>query len=97
MDFTFLTFSTFSRFTSTMIFFDFAPMKKDSPVLEFFSLWAPFCNDFKLIWRNEQQRLLKEKMKEAEKIVKQKRSLLKNLIVKKPKESTGLVSSLSDL
>ncbi len=82
----------FPRFTNTMLFFDFTPTKKDSPVPEFFSTWAPFCNDFKTIWRNEQQRLLKEKMKEAEKIVKQKRGLLKNIIIKKPRESMGLVS-----
>lgn len=75
-----------------MIFFDFIPTKKDGPVQEFFSTWTPFCNDFKTIWRNEQQRLLKEKLKEAEKIVKQKRSLLSNIIVKKPRASMGLVS-----
>ncbi|XP_035706771.1 protein cappuccino isoform X3 [Folsomia candida] len=82
------------KFTNTMIFFDFIPTKKDGPVQEFFSTWTPFCNDFKTIWRNEQQRLLKEKLKEAEKIVKQKRSLLSNIIVKKPRASMGLKEKL---
>lgn len=83
-----------SRFTNTMIFFDFTPKKKAaSETFEFFSTWTQFCHDFKAIWRNEQQRMLKEKLKEAEKVVKQKRSLLKNIIIKKPRESMGLVSN----
>jgi hypothetical protein len=79
-----------------MVFFDFTPKKKagsESPAFEFFSTWTPFCQDFKSIWRNEQQKILKEKLKDAEKVVKQKRSLLKNIIIKKPKDSMGLVKS----
>jgi len=78
-----------NTFSGTMKFFDYIPKKKaggDAPALEFFAPWSPFCHDFKEIWRNEQQRLLKEKVKEAEKIVKQKQSSrLKNLIIKKPR------------
>jgi len=84
---------TKGKFNDTLAFFDFAPNKSGNdsqPALEFFSTWSEFCQDFKTIWRNEQQKILKESKKEAEKMIKQKRSLLQNLIVKKPRESGGL-------
>ncbi len=51
-----------------------------------------FCGDFKTIWRNEQQRVLKERVKQAERVVKQKRGSLLGFITKKPKQTGGLVS-----
>jgi len=84
------------KFMHTMDFFDFTPKKKagESAAHEFFSVWTPFCTDFKVIWRNELQKIRKEKLKDAEKIVKQKRSFLKNMIVKKPRQEGGLVREL---
>ena len=78
-----------------MKYFDYTPKKKggeSGAPEEFFSMWSPFCRDFKEIWRNEQQKILKERVKEAEKVVRQKQSLKNNLMIKKPKVG-GLVSS----
>lgn len=85
--------STESTFQSTLAFYEFTPKKREQATHEFFSLWVVFCSDFKAIWRNEQQRALKEKLKAAEKVVKQKRGNLLGFIKKKPKEAGGLVSS----
>ncbi|EEB20117.1 formin 1,2/cappuccino, putative [Pediculus humanus corporis] len=54
------------KFKATMNFYQFKS-KTDDEVKEFFSIWAPFSNDFKDIWKKEQQRLIKEKMKEFKK------------------------------
>ncbi|CAL8124173.1 unnamed protein product [Orchesella dallaii] len=81
---------TEKTFRATLLFFEFNPKKRENATLEFFSLWVPFCNDFKTIWRNEQQRVLKERVKLAEKVVKQKRTSMLGFIKKKPKEAGGL-------
>lgn len=79
-------------FQSTLGYFEFSPKKRETATSEFFSLWVAFCGDFKTIWRNEQQRVLKERVKQAERVVKQKRGSLLGFITKKPKQTGGLVS-----
>jgi len=76
-----------------MKYYDFIPKKSDSsPAYGFFSLWTPFCVDFKEIWRNEHQRILKTRVKEAQRYVNSKRTGLRNLVITKtPKDGGGLV------
>lgn len=83
---------TEKTFQGTLTYFEFSPKKREQATGEFFGLWVQFCNDFKTIWRNEQQRVLKERVKMAEKMVKQKRGSLLGFITKKPKQQGGLVS-----
>ncbi|XP_033105443.1 formin-like [Anneissia japonica] len=62
-----------------------------------FNLWAPFCRDFKDIWKKEQQRIAKQKVKEAhEKVKKIKEDKQKEtLIVKGVKKAGGLKAKLA--
>ncbi len=44
-------------FISCMLFYKFAPKKgklEDAKPEEFFSIWYPFCDDYKNIWKKEQ-------------------------------------------
>ncbi len=53
------------RFLSVLEFYHFQPkglaLGEEVSPKDFFPLWVPFCTDFKLLWRIEQQHLLKEK------------------------------------
>ncbi|KAK0074270.1 hypothetical protein PV325_008580 [Microctonus aethiopoides] len=55
-----------AKFKTVMHFYQYVPkgttIDKADPK-DFFQLWMSFCKDFKDIWKNEQQRLKKEKMK----------------------------------
>ncbi|KAK3581849.1 hypothetical protein CHS0354_009737 [Potamilus streckersoni] len=59
-------------FHETVIFFCVKPKPGFNVVTaeHFFSLWASFCKDFKDIWKREQQRIIKQRIKEAEQKVK---------------------------
>lgn len=51
------------KFQKTMIFYKFQP--KDGPLSEvqpkdFFTIWHPFCDDFKNLWKREQAKIEKE-------------------------------------
>ena len=48
-------------------FFSLAPKKgkvEDAEQEEFFSIWYPFCDNYKNIWKKEQVRIQKEQAKE---------------------------------
>ncbi|KAL3874749.1 hypothetical protein ACJMK2_037720 [Sinanodonta woodiana] len=59
-------------FHETVIFFCVKPKPGFNVVTaeHFFSLWATFCKDFKDIWKREQQKIIKQRIKEAEQKVK---------------------------
>ncbi len=82
-------------FIRTMKFFDYMPKPKKPgetcPPSDFFQPWIPFCQDFKEIWKNEQQRILKENLKEMERAIQAKRVGISKL-QKQPKKKGGLVS-----
>ncbi|XP_070576412.1 protein cappuccino-like [Ptychodera flava] len=44
---------------------------KEVTPAQFFSLWSPFCRDFKSEWKKEQQRITRQKMDEAQRITRQ--------------------------
>lgn len=55
----------YCRFNAVLKFYQFqpkglAPGEQPNPK-DFFPLWVPFCTDFKILWRSEQEKLLKEK------------------------------------
>jgi len=73
-----------------MKFYDFVPKGiklNEATPKDFFIFWSPFCKDFKDIWKREQQKLIKEKMKEAKK--KQEEKI--NKVQKMKKGEGGLV------
>lgn len=55
-----------AKFKAVMLFYQYVPkgttLDKADPK-DFFQLWITFCKDFKDIWKKEQQRLRKERMK----------------------------------
>jgi hypothetical protein len=81
-----------------MKFFDFNAHKKVAgkqiicPPAEFFTNWLRFCNDFKEIWKSEQQKILKEKIRQNEQFIQQKQSAFSKYFTKAPKKKGGLVS-----
>ncbi|KAF6207552.1 hypothetical protein GE061_015999 [Apolygus lucorum] len=60
---------------------------------DFFPCWAPFCSDFKDLWKKEQQRYIKEKLQES----KRKQEQRKLLVKKGKKGEGGLKSQLSKI
>ena len=60
-------------FDEIVIYFCVKPKSGDKIVTPeyFFSLWSSFCDDFKQMWKKEQQKVLKIKLQEAEKRLKQ--------------------------
>ncbi|KAK3092858.1 hypothetical protein FSP39_007992 [Pinctada imbricata] len=62
-----------SLFSEVVLFFCVKPKTGEDTVTPeyFFSLWSVFCKDFKDIWKKEQQKMVKQRIKEAEKQLKQ--------------------------
>ncbi|PSN51207.1 hypothetical protein C0J52_13663 [Blattella germanica] len=59
------------KFKATMQFYHYQPKganEDEVDLKDFFSLWSPFCSDFKDIWKKEQQRLIKEKTQEVKRV-----------------------------
>lgn len=53
-----------NKFIATVKFYQYSPKcgkVEDCEPKEFFSLWIPFCSDFKDIFKKEEQLALKEK------------------------------------
>ena len=81
-----------------MKFFDFNLNKKVAgktiirAPADFFTNWLRFCNDFKEIWKSEQQKILKEKIRASEQFIQQKQSTFSKYFTKAPKKKGGLVS-----
>ena len=53
------------KFKDTKKFYKYAPKdsKLDQPK-DFFSVWLPFCRDYKNLWKKEQARIAKEIIRE---------------------------------
>ena len=50
------------EFDKVMKYFDFKVKgTKEVTPQDFFSVWAPFCNDFVTIWRKEQHKIVKKR------------------------------------
>ena len=81
-------------FIKTMKYFDYMPKAKKAgetcPPADFFQPWIIFCHDFKEIWKNEQQRMLKESIKEMERII-QARRVNASKLESRPIKKGGLV------
>ncbi|XP_034950625.1 formin-2 [Chelonus insularis] len=73
-----------ARFIAAMYFYQYTPkgtsIEKTDPK-EFFALWSNFCKDFKDIWKKEQQRLKKERMKAIRKKLEENRKIETTKIV----------------
>ncbi|XP_039284792.1 formin-2 isoform X2 [Nilaparvata lugens] len=80
------------KFRATLKFYQFQPKgnmkEEDVAPKDFFIFWAPFCSDFKDFWKKEQQRLVKEKLKELQK----KQQIRKTEVKKGKREEGGLKS-----
>ncbi|XP_054261074.1 formin-2-like isoform X2 [Macrosteles quadrilineatus] len=85
------------KFHSLLKFYQFQPKggikEEEVAPKDFFPLWAPFCSDFKALWQKEQQRIIKEKLKEAKK----KQEERKQEIKKGKRDAGGLKSHLKKL
>ncbi|XP_015600677.1 formin-2 [Cephus cinctus] len=83
------------KFKAVMQFYQYVPKGATLDTADpndFFVLWLGFCQDFKDIWKKEQQRIRKEKMKEVQRKYEGKRQ------VKSMKMSdTGLKARLQKL
>ncbi|XP_062863943.1 formin-2 [Trichomycterus rosablanca] len=58
----------------------------------FFSVWQEFSSDFKDVWKKENKRLLKERLKAVEETIKQTRE--KSSLNIKPKNASGIKAKL---
>ena len=52
------------RFELLCSYFDVKPKPNEEKVSpkDFFSMWTSFCDDFKNLWKREQQRVIKERL-----------------------------------
>ena len=69
-----------SLFTSCLKYFKFTPKKgkiEEAKPNEFFEPWSIFCEDFKSIWKKEQVKMLKQRMKEKRKVELQRSASLR--------------------
>ncbi|KAL4238472.1 riboflavin kinase [Mactra antiquata] len=85
-------------FQETVIFFCVKPKSGDKVVTPeyFFSLWCSFCQDFKDIWKREQQKIIKQKIKENELKVKQmQQRMAKKPVRTRARKAGGLKDRLS--
>ncbi|XP_044578585.1 protein diaphanous homolog 1-like isoform X1 [Cotesia glomerata] len=67
-----------ARFKAVMLFYQYVPKGTSIDTADpkdFFGLWISFCKDFKDIWKKEQQRLKKERMKTIRKKLEEKRKV----------------------
>lgn len=85
------------KFNAVLKFYQFqpkglAPGEQPNPK-DFFPLWVPFCTDFKILWRSEQEKLLKEKLKEARRKEDERRKQIKKGRI----SCTGLKSLMKNL
>ncbi|XP_055957484.1 formin-2 isoform X1 [Patella vulgata] len=63
---------SYKKFEETVIYFCVKPKSGEKEVTAgyFFSFWSSFCKDFKDCWKKEQQKIIKERIKEAQNHVK---------------------------
>ncbi|XP_008545442.1 protein diaphanous homolog 1 isoform X2 [Microplitis demolitor] len=73
-----------ARFKAVMLFYQYIPKGTSVDTADpkdFFGLWISFCKDFKDIWKKEQQRLKKERMKTIRKKLEDKRKVETDKVV----------------
>lgn len=83
-----------SQFGIITKYFQFTGRGSEVTPYDFFSLWAPFCHDFRNIYVLEQRKLVKQRMKAAEEKVKKVQE--ERNVATKTKEVGGLKSKLKD-
>lgn len=78
-------------FDEIVLYFCVRPKTGDKVVTPeyFFSLWSSFCEDFKQLWKKEQQKVLKIKLQEAEIRLKQLQESKKAALLNTRKRQTG--------
>lgn len=86
------------RFQQCAAYFAVKPKPGEGPLVspkEFFGLWLSFCQEFKDLWKREQQRISKERVDLAQKRVKQLQEEKKTTVTTAPKAKTGLKAKLA--
>ncbi|CAK9820971.1 Protein cappuccino [Anthophora plagiata] len=84
-----------NKFKAVMQFYQYTPKGRNLDTADpnhFFILWLSFCQDFKDIWKKEQQRIRKERMEEM-----RKKYQSKNKVEKLKLSATGLKARLQKL
>ena len=74
------------KFIDCMKFYNFVPKKgplESATPEDFFSIWYPFCLDYKNYWKKEQVRIQKEMLKKERLLINEKKKSLQNIEVKK--------------
>ncbi|ESO96477.1 hypothetical protein LOTGIDRAFT_159891 [Lottia gigantea] len=88
----------FKKFEETVIFFCVKAKSGEKEVTPgyFFSFWSSFCQEFKICWKKEQQKIVKERIKEAENHVKRLTEEKKMILVQtRSKKAGGLKDRLA--
>lgn len=86
------------RFHQCTSYFAVKPKPGEGPFLnpkDFFGLWSVFCQEFKDLWKREQQRIMKEKVDVAQRRVKQLQEEKKTALTTTPKTKSGLKAKLA--
>ena len=84
------------KFLDCKQFYKFVPKKgkpEDATPEDFFSIWYPFCLDYKNFWKKEQVRIQKDMLKKERLLMQKKKESLKNVDIKKT-PATGLKAKL---
>ncbi|XP_039563359.1 formin-2 isoform X2 [Passer montanus] len=82
-------------FLETTAYFCMKPKMGEKEVSphSFFSIWHEFSSDFKDLWKKENKLILKERVKEAEEVCRQKKG--KSLYNIRPKHDSGIKAKIS--
>lgn len=84
------------KFYDCKKFYNFTPKKgklENATPEEFFSIFYPFCLDYKNLWKKEQVRIQKDMLKKERLLMQKKKESLKNVDIKKT-PATGLKAKL---
>ena len=84
------------KFLDCKQFYKFVPKKgkmENATPEDFFSIWYPFCLDYKNFWKKEQVRIQKDMLKKERLLMQKKKESLKNVDIKKT-PATGLKAKL---
>jgi len=83
------------KFVLLLNYFKFTAKKSSEPSpKDFFTLWSSFASDFKDVWNREQQRIFKENLDKAKKVVKEKKKQVSTSFVKGKTEEGSLKARL---
>jgi len=87
-----------NNFHVTMAFFAFKPKSctlAEAQPSDFFSIWSPFCTDYKNAWKKEQAKAAAEALKEERRRISTKLEPMKNFKTK-PTEPNGLKARMME-